>query len=220
MRPASPSPHPPAPRPGRPADQALTPAILKAALDELARVGFEAMSLERVARRAGTAKTSLYRRWPSRDALVADALGMFLAEHGPAGPEGGADHGSLRADLLAHADRLAQVLSPERAAVLAALLLAMRSNPAMGAIVRRRLVQETQDAMDAILRRAARRGELARRQVPETVRQILPSMLFTRLLVGGASTPASALASIVDDVLIPLLTAPRAPASRGARRRR
>jgi AcrR family transcriptional regulator len=211
---------PTAPRPGRPADQALTPAILNAALEELARVGFEAMSLERVARRAGTAKTSLYRRWPSRDALVADALAMFLAEHGPAGPEGGADHGSLRADLLAYAHRLAQALSPERAAVLAGLLLAMRTNPAMGAIVRRQLVQEAQDAMDAIVSRAATRGELAHRQVPETVRQILPSMLFTRLLEGGASTPASTLSSIVDDVLMPLLTQARAPARRGARRRR
>ena len=69
-------------RPGRPNDETLSPLILRAAIEELAVAGFEALSLEQVARRAGTAKTSLYRRWPSKDDLIVDALRMFVVETG------------------------------------------------------------------------------------------------------------------------------------------
>jgi AcrR family transcriptional regulator len=207
--------------PGRPFDESLTPAILAAALAELARTGFEALSLERVARRAGTAKTSLYRRWPSRDALVVDALRTFLEARGLAGAAA-RDEGSLRRDLIAHARRLTALLSPERAAVLAGLLLAIRTRPELAALVRALLVQEEQRAMDAILARAAGRGELAPPDVPVPVRQVLPSMILTRLLVGGGPADDAALAAIVDEVLLPLLTGRRGTgrARRPARARR
>ena len=70
--------------------------VLEVTLAELGRGGLAALSMPTVARRAGINKTSLYRRWPTREALVADALAL-------ATPPVNAlvDRGSLSADLVA-----------------------------------------------------------------------------------------------------------------------
>ncbi|MEU2592368.1 helix-turn-helix domain-containing protein, partial [Streptomyces albidoflavus] len=67
-------------RPGRPRDAARDDALLDAARQVLLRDGYAGLSMEKVATLAGVGKPTLYRRWPSRAALVADAvLHSFLA---------------------------------------------------------------------------------------------------------------------------------------------
>jgi AcrR family transcriptional regulator len=184
-------------RPGRPANESLTPSILQAALDELAVAGFEALSLEQVARRAGTAKTSLYRRWPSKDALIADALRLFVSGTGLV-EAAGVDHGTLRADLLAHARHLVRLLTPERVGVLSGLLLALRSRPAIAEIVRGTLLGAERDSMAAVLARAAGRDELDPSSVPPAATHVLASMVFMRLFVAGGPLSDGAIAEIVE----------------------
>ncbi len=197
---------------GRPPDEALTPAILRAALQELARVGFEAISIEQVARRAGAAKTSIYRRWPTKDALVVEALRVYLRD--VAGADSAeADTGSLRGDLLAHALRLARLLTRERIAVLAGLLLAIRTRPELAALIRAELVQTEMVAATAIVERAAARGEIVADRLPSLARQVLPSVLFTRSFVAGAPVSEAFVTELVDDVLVPLFQSPRARAT-------
>jgi AcrR family transcriptional regulator len=67
-------------QPGRPRSDRADTAILQAALEEVFRVGFREMSLDAVAQRAGVAKTTIYRRWPNKAAVVMDA---FLARVRP-----------------------------------------------------------------------------------------------------------------------------------------
>ena len=202
---------------GRPPDEALTPAILRAALQELARVGFEAISIEQVARRAGAAKTSIYRRWPTKDALVVEALRFYLRDVAGAESAAQADTGSLRGDLLAHALRLARLLTRERIAVLAGLLLAIRTRPELGALVRAELVQTEMAAATAIVERATARGENVADRLPSLARQVLPSVLFTRSFVVGAPVSDAFVTELVDDVLLPLFQSSRARAT-GKRR--
>ena len=72
----SPAPPPP-PSPGRPRDPQTTAAILRAALELGEESGFDGLTVEGVAARAGVGKTTVYRRWPNVWAIVMDA---FLAE--------------------------------------------------------------------------------------------------------------------------------------------
>ena len=65
---------------GRPRSERADKAILQAALDEVFRLGFREMNLDAVAQRAGVAKTTVYRRWPNKAAVVMDA---FLAHVQP-----------------------------------------------------------------------------------------------------------------------------------------
>jgi AcrR family transcriptional regulator len=61
-------------KPGRPRSAQADRAILRATLELVAQDGIQGMSLEAVAARAGVSKTTIYRRWPNKDALILDAL--------------------------------------------------------------------------------------------------------------------------------------------------
>ena len=65
-------------RPGRPRDRQIDQAVLKATLSVLDESGYGGLALEAVARRAGTTKPAIYRRWPSRQQLVLAALARRL----------------------------------------------------------------------------------------------------------------------------------------------
>lgn len=182
----------------------LDAAILGAALKLVAEVGYERMSIEEVARRAATAKTSVYRRWPTKEAMVLAAVRFYIRD--PSGRKARAaadDTGSLRGDLLAHAKRLAALLTRERVSILAGLLLAMRTQPELAETVRGQLIQLEGDAVTSILERAARRGERAVRRPEATVAMVLPSVLFTRMLVLDAPLDDAFLARLVDEVIVP-----------------
>ena len=70
-----------APRGGRPRSEQLHQAMLKAALDLVLEVGFRGVSIEGIAARTGVGKTTLYRRWPNKAAVVMEA---FIGLLGPA----------------------------------------------------------------------------------------------------------------------------------------
>jgi len=87
-------------------------AVLEATLAEVGRVGFAALRLEDVSERAGVAKTTLYRRWPTKALLVFDALRCAVVH------EEIPDTGSLRADLLLMVERVQRKMStPEGRAI-------------------------------------------------------------------------------------------------------
>jgi len=65
---------PAAPRRGRPRDAQAEQAILQATVELLSEVGFNQLSIEAVAARAGVGKPTIYRRWPSKPELVLDAV--------------------------------------------------------------------------------------------------------------------------------------------------
>lgn len=75
----------------------LTTALFRALFEEWAQTGYAAVSLERVAARAGAGKAAIYRRWPSKREFVRDAIqsvGITLSDF--------SDHGSLGADIRAY----------------------------------------------------------------------------------------------------------------------
>lgn len=78
---------------GRPRSPAAHRAILDATLALLAELGFERMSIEAIAAHAGVGKTTIYRRWKTKEDLVADALSSVKAV--PVAP----DTGDLRTDI-------------------------------------------------------------------------------------------------------------------------
>src|SRR5262249_7192709 len=77
----------PAPKgPGRPRDPEADRAILQATIELLSEEGYEGLSIESVAARAGVGKTTIYRRWPSKEPLVVDAIKAFKAPVDPMPP--------------------------------------------------------------------------------------------------------------------------------------
>src|SRR5215471_3951264 len=100
-------------------------AVLTAAFAELQEHGYSGFSIEAVARRSGVHKTTIYRRWPTREALLVYALDTRSDRETPI-----ADTGSLRADLRQFGEMvLAKLTSPNGNALLKSLVLAVDESP-------------------------------------------------------------------------------------------
>jgi AcrR family transcriptional regulator len=171
-------------------------AALEATLAELADGGYAALSLERVARRAGVHKTTLYRRWGTREELVLEAMLERAAEHISV-----PDTGSLRRDLLELVSTAAaNAASPEVAAMARAVAAGSPYDSRLAAANRRFWDQRL--ALDAVIvERAIERGEVAAGTDARRVIEAVLGPLHLRLLLTGEPVDRSFLEGIVDVVV-------------------
>lgn len=141
--------------PGRPRSAASHQAMLKATLELLAEVGFEAMSIEAIATRAGVGKTTIYRRYSSKDELVADAIESMREE--VLIP----DTGSLWSDIDALIENAAQItLTPLGRQAVAMIISSASSNPGFAQIYWKKYLQPRRQAFDIVIERAKERNEI------------------------------------------------------------
>jgi AcrR family transcriptional regulator len=171
---------------GRPASggallrQRVTDAITEAAFVELAETGYARMSMEAVARRAGVGKAALYRRWPSKQAMLTELIRDRVTGTIPAAPDTGALHTDLR-DLLASIRR--QLASPLLARIGAGLLAEASHDDALAEVLYTGVAAPRRAAADAMLRSAIDRGELPAGLDTELAADLLIAPLAFRMLV-------------------------------------
>jgi AcrR family transcriptional regulator len=191
-------------RHGRPRrrGEVLYAAIFEAALAELAEVGYSRLAMERIAARAGASKVSLYRRWPSRAELVVAAL---RHQHGE--PEPAPDTGSLRDDVLILLRRGATRLDGIFGEAARGLMAETLTDPDRTAAVRANMFTSRNRLMREILDRAAARGEIRPAAITPQLVGLAPALVDHHFLMHGAPIPDDVLTGIVDNVLLPLLTA-------------
>jgi AcrR family transcriptional regulator len=188
---------------------ALEQAILDAAAEELRASGYAGMTMDKVARRAGTNKNTIYRRWPHRAALGIAAYGHLADARMPA-----PDTGTLRGDALEMLRLANATWSSPQGAILRDLLAAAADDPQLLTLLRE---QAGGSAMDAawlrLLSRAVARGEAPPEAVHPRVAS-LPMMLLRGeyAVRGQPSVPDTVLTDIVDEVFLPLVRG-RTPSS-------
>jgi AcrR family transcriptional regulator len=179
---------------------ALEAALLDAAWAELRAAGYQAMTMEAVADRAGTSRAVLYRRWPKRADLVVAAL----RRHRPLLSGEIPDTGSLRGDVVALLTRMSVRLVGAGPETIYGLLGDYLADAELFDRLRGDLLQIAAGVMTSILKRAADRGE-ARSDVPARVAAV-PTDLFRNELFMRRTPPAdSVIAEIVDEVFLPLV---------------
>jgi AcrR family transcriptional regulator len=140
---------------GRPSDESIDGALTEAALEEFTERGYHAMSMESIAARAGVSKVSLYRRWNSKSAIVAEVF-RHLSEMTP--PR---DQGSLKADIRALLDEY--VGSSSAAATGQVLMRTMgeiSGDPELLALYRTQLLAPRYEQLRVLVQRARARKEL------------------------------------------------------------
>ncbi|MFB7616183.1 TetR/AcrR family transcriptional regulator [Kitasatospora sp. NPDC056181] len=153
-------------------------AVLAATLAELAELRYAGLTVDAVARRAGVHKTTVYRRWKDRDALIVDALAGQIAADIPI-PDTGTVEGDLR--LLARG-LAAWLRGPSGAAVLAVMLSEGAQAPGI-AEVRSRIFDDRLRRAEPIVTRALGRGELPAGTDPAAVIKALAAPLYFRVLI-------------------------------------
>lgn len=155
-------------------------AVLDATIAELADTGFGALTVEGVARRAGVHKTTVYRRWPDREALVVDALTEHIAADIPI-----PDTGSLDTDLTLLARGLVRWLTgPSGRAVIGTMLADTAHEPRL-ADMRRRIFRDRLRRAEPVITRAIDRGTLPAGTNAAEVIRTLVAPIYLRLLVTG-----------------------------------
>jgi AcrR family transcriptional regulator len=142
-------------RPGRPRSAQAHTAILDAAVALFVEEGFEGMGVEAVAARAGAGKATIYRRWPSKEDLVIDAIAGVLAE-APA-----ADTGEVREDLVQLARELHGLMgSSTTGGVFPRMAAEVARGSRLGRLYGERVIGPRRAALARALHRGIARGEL------------------------------------------------------------
>src|SRR5882724_574416 len=170
--------------------------VLAATLRELARIGYGALSIEEVAAAAGVNKTTVYRRWPTRAALVRAALGS-VSEQVTCNP----NTGSLRTDLLGMAQSIiAFASSPEGQSVIR-MVFAEGMEPELARIASS-LRREHDAVPKAMIEEAVKRGELSKGADALLLMETLFGSIVHRMFLSQQRVDGPFLAGLIDLLLL------------------
>lgn len=170
--------------------------VLRASLERLAEVGFDRFSIPEVAALAGANKTSVYRRWPTKEALIGDALRAAMDQADEA-----RSSGSLRKDLIELARKLGEFLTSNAGRSVMRILLSAADNTDLRAIATSAYGDTSRRAAWIAMDEAVKRGELKEEIDPSTVLFTMAGALIHRVWVEKAGLNEAFFEAVVDLVL-------------------
>ena len=192
--------------PGRPRSAAVHEAILRATIAVIREVGYDALTIEAVAARAGAGKATVYRRWSCKEELVAAAIEQVMRSIPVP------DTGSLQGDLdLLVGEMIELYQEPASARMLSGLVSAMARSRRIADAVRRGFLATRRSALRQALERGRRRGELRRGADLELAIDMLSGPLLYRQLVTGGRLDRRVARQVVAITLAGLAPAPARP---------
>lgn len=164
--------------PGRPRSEDARKAIFRSTLKLLQEVGFPELSIEAIAEHADVGKATVYRWWPNKAALVADAFSSS-ADSELRFP----DTGSVRSDVSTQMKHLVRILRGRRGRIVAALIGGGQSDPELIEAFRDRFMMPRRQEAYGILRRGITRGELPENLDLDLALDTLYGSLYMRFLI-------------------------------------
>jgi AcrR family transcriptional regulator len=187
---------------GRPRSAEADQAILEAALACYADHGFEGLTVDAVAEKAGVGKATIYRRYPSKIDLVFDAVATFTGRDDPV-----PDTGSLRGDLTELVGRNARVLSGAEMQCVVRNIASDCARYADVAEAHAEYVARKRATLKAVLDAAVARGEVPGYEI-DVVIDVLMGPVFFRALFRRRAVDRRFVDTIVDTT-VAYLTAGR-----------
>jgi AcrR family transcriptional regulator len=164
--------------PGRPRSEQARQAILRSTLKILGENGFSDFTIEDVAERASVGKATVYRWWPHKGALIADAFASNTTRnlHFP-------DTGSVYTDMSRQMRRLIKIFRSPRGRIVSAILAAGQSDKELITAFRERFLWPRRREAYATLRRGILRGELRKDIDPDLLLDSLYGPIYMRFLI-------------------------------------
>jgi AcrR family transcriptional regulator len=167
---------------GRPRDPRIVGAVIEATVELLGETGYADLSVAAIARRAGTSKPAIYRRWPSKAHLVHEAV--FPIGEATALP----DTGSLARDVRAMIHRSAAFLTtPAARAALPGLVGEMSTDPTLHAALLERFSDILSRGLSECLEAAVARGEARADATAADLVEAVAGITFFALLTHGTA---------------------------------
>ncbi|HEY6922079.1 MAG TPA: TetR/AcrR family transcriptional regulator C-terminal ligand-binding domain-containing protein [Steroidobacteraceae bacterium] len=186
---------------GRPRDERIDTEVVSAVLGALRTGGYGAVTIDGIARKVKRARTSIYRRWPSKRHLVAYAVLNEMGDN-PA-----ADTGALRADLEAAVETLLNAFAGPLGQALAGLVADMAQDPELAQTIRQEVLAARRKSMREAFARARVRREIRPDLDVDLALDVLTAPFYFRTLFGHAPITRKMARDIVDYVL--RIAAPR-----------
>ena len=149
--------------------------VLTTTLDLLTEAGLGQLTIDDIARRSGVAKTTIYRHWPNRSALVIDACSRMTEGH-----EAPPDTGSLEGDLRAILTNIAELLATARWSSIVPSIVDIAEHDLDFADIHSRIQRSHAAPLRAALDLAARRGEIPPTADHDAIAAALLGPLFYR----------------------------------------
>ena len=196
-------------RNGRPRSERRHHAILQTAIDLVLEFGFRPVSIESIAAKAGVAKTTIYRRWPNKAAVVMDAFMLrFGSETQFATARKVTD--SIRLQMRS----MARAFRSKDGAVVKALLAEAQFDAELATAFRERWTLPRRKMALAVFQKATSRGELRSDIDLEATIDLLYAPMYYRLQMGTGSLSDAYIDEIFDQGMEGLLRSPRRRAGR------
>jgi AcrR family transcriptional regulator len=196
-----------APKLGRRRDPAKDQQILDAAVDVLAETGFDGMTIDMVAARAGAGKATVYRRWASKNELVLDAVACM--KKGDLNTLQIPDTGTLRGDLVAMIRPPTIDDAERKLKVMAGLASMLSTAPELADAANEAIVEPRARINRMLLTRAIERGEISSDVDIQLIALISPSMVAYRTLILRRPVDREFLITLIDGVILPAVGLPR-----------
>jgi len=181
-------------------------AIIAAAQALLAERGYEPLTIEAVAARAGVGKQTIYRWWRSKAELVLEAYLAATLERAPPPPNSGSVRRDVHKLMESHVTAMAE---PGVSKVVAGLIEAAQHDPALAEGLRREVVATRRRIMRTILERGRDRGEVRMEADLDLAVDMLHGPTFYRLLLSGAPLDRTFARRLTDQVLDTILSTGR-----------
>jgi AcrR family transcriptional regulator len=186
---------------GRPLDASRDDVLRAAALELLADIGYDRLTIDKIAARAGAGKATIYRRWSGKAELIVDAL-MCEKVMLPV-----PDTGTLRGDLAALVDQADVSTGQLDTQVIIGLVSALPHDAELRDVFRTQLVDAHVATLALVFRRAVTRGEIPPVENLEMIVSLLPALVLHRLIVTATGPDRAFFESVIEGVLLPLLKA-------------
>lgn len=191
----------------------LEEALLDSAWVELLERGYDEFTIDATAERANTSRAVLYRRWPSKQALVLAAIVQAMRNDPLVAP----DTGSLRGDVIALLEQANTKRTRIATALFAHLVDCCRATDTSLAELSAMIRGGREPLLDAAIERAIIRGEIKAHPIPERILRLPIDLFRSEVLLTMTTVPKDTIEDIVDTVFLPLVGGP--PTPRRTRRR-
>jgi AcrR family transcriptional regulator len=182
---------------GRPRDESVDTRVVAATLELLAEEGLSALSVESIATTAGVSKSSVYRRWNSKEEIIIDAIATVAQAVNVS------DTGDIRHDLVTAIDGLRGLVSDTRAGeVFPWLVSEIASRSDIGVLYFTTVVHPRRRAIVDLLAAARERGDIRSSLDVEIAVDILTGPVILRRMAGNMDSAPDDWAEIVVDSLL------------------
>jgi AcrR family transcriptional regulator len=193
---------------GRQPSPATAKAILDATRELLAAGGVQRLTVENVAARTGIAKTTIYRRWRSKEELALAVLIAMVEEQAASV----SDRGDARAELITFVAQAIEILrSTLMGRVMQGLVSELAANPELAQAFRERVVARRVEELTRILERGIERGDIRADADIGMANELLFGPVYYRLFLSGKPLDKNLAETLVDAFLAWVGGAPKDP---------